>query len=65
MLNKNETLFLKKIIEKYSQDIKPSTFIHPLHNNAFSNEDILEGIKVLLSQQLTMSEITYNFEKVE
>ena len=62
MLNKNETLFLKKIIEKYSQDIKPSTFIHPLHNNAFSTDDILRGTEVLLSQKITMSSITEEFE---
>ena len=55
MLNKNENLFLKKIIAKYSKNIKPSKFIHPLHNNAFSTDDILRGTEVLLNQKITMS----------
>ena len=62
MLNKNENLFLKKIIDKYSKNIKPIKFVHPLHNNAFSAEDILRGTEVLLSQKLTMSSITEEFE---
>ena len=36
---------------------------YPLLENAFTKEDILSGIEVLLSRQLTMSEITYKFEK--
>ena len=62
MLNKIETKYLKEIIDKYSKRAKVSKFIHPLHNNAFSNEDILDGIEVLLSQKLTMSKITEKFE---
>ena len=62
MLNKNENLFLKKIIAKYSKNIKPSKFIHPLHNNAFSTDDILRGTEVLLNQKITMSSITEEFE---
>ena len=62
MLNKIETKYLKGIINKYSKRTEVSKFIHPLHNNAFSNEDILEGIEVLLSQKLTMSKITEEFE---
>ena len=62
MLNKIETKYLKEIIDKYSKRAKVSKFIHPLHNNAFSNEDIFDGIEVLLSQKLTMSKITEKFE---
>ena len=62
MLNRNENLFLKKIIDKYSKNIKPSRFIHPLHNNAFSTDDILRGTEVLLNQKITMSSITEEFE---
>ena len=62
MLNKIETKYLKEIIDKYSKRAKVSKFIHPLHNNAFSNEDILDGVEVLLSQKLTMSKITEKFE---
>ena len=62
MLNKNEILFLKKIIKKYSNKIKPNKFTYPLYNNAFSNEDIIRGTEVLLSQKITMSDITKEFE---
>ena len=62
MLNKIETKYLKGIINKYSKRTEVSKFIHPLHNNAFSNEDILAGVEVLLSQKLTMSKITEEFE---
>ena len=62
MLNKTEIKYLKNIIDKYSKKAKISKFIHPLHNNAFSNDDILNGIEVLLSQKLTMSKITEEFE---
>ena len=36
---------------------------YPLLENGFNDEDILKGIEVLLSRKLTMSEITFNFEK--
>ena len=62
MLTIKDNQFLEKLITKNSKN-KNINHSYPLLDNAFSNEDILEGIKVLLSQQLTMSEITYNFEK--
>jgi CDP-6-deoxy-D-xylo-4-hexulose-3-dehydrase len=62
MLNRNEISLLKKIIDKYSKKQEPSNFIHPLHNNAFTNEDIMSGLEVLLSQKITMSDITAEFE---
>ena len=36
---------------------------YPLLSNAFSSNDINEGIKVLRSKRITMSKITYKFEK--
>ena len=36
---------------------------YSLLDDAFSNEDIIAGIDVLLSKKITMGEITYNFEK--
>ena len=62
MLNKSETKYLKSIIDKHSHKSKLSKFIYPLYNNAFTNEDILSGIEVLLSQKMTMSKITEEFE---
>ena len=38
-------------------------FKYPLHENAFLSSDIKEGIKVLLSKQITMSKKTLEFEK--
>ena len=38
-------------------------FKYPLLNNGFSKKDILEGIKVLKSGQITMSKKTLKFEK--
>ena len=62
MLNKNEISLLKRIIKKHSKKIKPSKFIYPLHNNAFSSDDILSGMEVLLNQKITMANITEEFE---
>ena len=38
-------------------------FKYPLLSNAFNNQDIKVGINVLKSKFITMSKITYNFEK--
>ena len=40
-----------------------SKYFYPLLNNAFSESDLLAGIKVIISGQLTMSKITKRFEK--
>lgn len=37
-------------------------FYYPLHEDALNNEDLLEGVKVLISRQLTMSKKTIEFE---
>ena len=62
MLTTKDKKYLENLIIKHNKN-KDINLSYPLLDNAFSKEDILEGIKVLLSQQLTMSEITYNFEK--
>ena len=36
---------------------------YPLLSNAFTNEDINKGIKVIKSKNITMSKITLKFEK--
>ena len=64
-MNKKEKIFLDNLIKKYSKKeltYKPS---YSLLENAFSIDDILSGIKVLLSGQITMSEITEKFQKVK
>ena len=62
MLNKTEEKFLRNLINKHSHKAKLSKYMYPLHNNAFSDQDILNGIEVLLSQKMTMSKITEEFE---
>ena len=38
-------------------------FKYPLLSNAFSSKDIKAGVDVLKSKFITMSDITYKFEK--
>ena len=52
---------IKKIIEKKSR--KSSKYFYPLLENALSAEDLISGIKVIASGQLTMSKQTKEFEK--
>jgi len=42
---------------------KIKTNIYPLLEDGFTNEDIMEGIEVLLNRQITMSKLTKKFEK--
>jgi CDP-6-deoxy-D-xylo-4-hexulose-3-dehydrase len=58
---KNNNKLLLKIIKKYSPKILDAKK-YPLLENAFSNDDILKGINVLLSRRITMSQITKKFE---
>ena len=51
---------LKKLINR--KKIK-SKFFYPLLNDPFNKQDLIEGIKVILTKQLTMSDKTLNFEK--
>ena len=41
-----------------------SKFKYPLLNQGFSVDDILQGIKILSSGQITMSKVTKNFERM-
>jgi len=61
-MNINEKKFLEKLISKYSKKNLSKKIIYPLIDDAFSSVDICKGIEVLLSGQLTMSEITREFE---
>ena len=38
--------------------------LFPLKDHTFRNKDLIEGIKVILSKDVTMSKITKKFEKV-
>ncbi len=49
-------LFKKKQIRKLK-------FNYPLHEDALNEKDLAEGLKVLISRQLTMSKKTTEFEK--
>jgi len=55
---------LKKNLLKIfnSKQAKPTKFSYPLHEDALSKEDLIEGAKVLISRQLTMSKKTREFE---
>ena len=61
-MNINDKKFLEKLISKYSKKNLSKKIIYPLIDEAFSSVDICKGIEVLLSGQLTMSEITREFE---
>ena len=49
------------LIDKYRR--KNHQYKYPLLDDAFSNQDLLKGIRVILSGQLTMSKETKDFEK--
>ena len=57
-LSVNKTINL--LINKYRK--KDNKFAYPLLDDAFSNEDLSKGIRVILSGQLTMSKETKKFE---
>ena len=50
---------IKKLISNYSIQEKR---VYPLSADSFSDNDLIEGIKVILSKRLTMSNITKKFE---
>ena len=50
------------LIDKYRR--KSHQYKYPLLDDAFSNQDLLKGIRVILSGQLTMSKETKDFEKI-
>ena len=59
MKDKDKT-YIKKLISKYSLKEKKK---YPLSANSFSEEDLIEGIKIILSKRLTMSRVTQKFER--
>ena len=59
-ISKKEINILNKIIDKNSEKISKNYQLSP---NSFSNEDIIEGIKVIVSKKITMSKKTIEFEK--
>ena len=60
-MNSTKINIIKKIIEKKSRS--RSKYFYPLLENAFSTNDLMSGIKVIMSGQLTMSKKTQEFEK--
>ena len=60
-MNINQINFLKQLIKK---NIKKSKYFYPLLDDTLSEKDLIEGIKVILSGQLTMSKKTREFEKI-
>jgi len=61
-MNIKDKKFLENLISKYSKKNLSKKIIYPLIDDALSSVDIYKGIEVLLSGQLTMSEITRKFE---
>ena len=60
-MNEKQKNLIKDLILK-KNNFK-SKYFYPLLDNAFSKEDLLSGIKVLISGKLTMSNKTREFEK--
>jgi len=61
-MNIRKINIIKKIIEKKSR--RSSKYFYPLLENALSVKDLISGIKVIVSGQLTMSRKTKEFEKI-
>ena len=59
-MNDKEINFLIRLIKKYDRS-KDKKF-YSLIGEPFSNEDIIAGLKVLFSKNITMSSITKKFE---
>ncbi len=55
-----EKKYLNKLINKYEKKDSSKYLLSP---NSFSNEDIISGIKILLTKRITMSQITKKFEQ--
>ena len=58
-MKSSDKKYIKKLIANYSF---PEKRKYPLSANSFSNADLIEGIKVILSKRLTMSHITQNLK---
>ncbi len=59
-MNKKDYNYLNNLIDR---NTKREKNIYQLSPNSFSNKDMIEGIKVLLSKKITMSNIVKKFEK--
>ena len=46
------------------KEIKRSKHLFPLKDSTFRNKDLIEGIKVIFSKDVTMSKVTKKFEKM-
>ena len=63
MITKKDEEYLKSLINKYHKDHNfTEKNKYPLLENGFTTDDILKGIEVLLSRNITMSSITKKFE---
>ena len=62
MLSKNEGKFLEKLVKKFSDSSPSETKKYPLLEKGFTTQDIMKGLEVLLSQKITMSDLTKKFE---
>ena len=59
-MNKKQKNLIRNLVQKKNKF--NSKYFYPLLNNAFSAEDLISGINVLISGQLTMSKKTKDFE---
>ena len=59
---KKDLKFLETIISKYNKSEKLNETKYPLLEKGFTPQDIMRGIEVLLSRNITMSNITKKFE---
>ena len=59
---KKDLQFLETIINKYNKSKKLDKIKYPLLEKGFTSDDIMRGIEVLLSRNITMSNITKKFE---
>ena len=46
------------------KEIKRSKHLFPLKDSTFRNKDLIEGIKVIFSKNVTMSTVTKKFERI-
>ena len=54
---------LKKNLKNFLKKKQSNSKNYSLLEDAFSSDDLIKGIEVILSKKITMGEITFNFEK--
>jgi len=47
-----------------TKEKKRSKYLFPIKDSTFRNKDLIEGIKVIFSKEVTMSKVTKKFEKI-